>query len=82
MKNILKITTLLLLLSSCEPNITKIVEGENNGIITVKSGPLQSEIEIKEFDYKGHTYIYTYVHNGVSSTHAGHCKCNDKQDGY
>lgn len=78
MKNILKITTLLLLLSSCESTITKTKEGENNGIITVKSGPFQSEIEIKEFEYKGHTYIYTYVHNGISSTHAGHCKCNNK----
>ncbi len=79
MKNILKITTLLLLLSSCESTITKTKEGENNGTIIEGYGFLENQRSIKEFEYKGHTYIYTYVHNGVSSTHAGHCKCNDKK---
>lgn len=50
--------------------------------------PTQSEIiisdwgrklNIREFEYKGHTYITTMESDKLetqSTTHAGHCKCN------
>lgn len=40
----------------------------NNGIISYS-------YDIREFEYKGHTYIYCDVKNGIAPTHAGHCKC-------
>lgn len=32
--------------------------------------------DIHEFEYKGHTYMYDGVRDGVCVWHAGHCKCN------
>lgn len=34
--------------------------------------------DIEEFDYKGHTYLYNEVRDGIAMCHAGHCKCNKK----
>lgn len=31
---------------------------------------------VEEFEYKGHTYMYNVVRDGISAWHAGHCRCN------
>lgn len=34
---------------------------------------------VQEFEYKGHTYMYNTVKDGICAWHAGHCKCNSKK---
>ena len=67
----------MLILSSCnEPNVTSEERGDKGGVIRIDYGSSMTEYSIREFEYKKHLYIYTDVHNGISVTHAGHCKCN------
>ena len=32
--------------------------------------------DVREFEHKGHTYMYNTVKAGICAWHAGHCKCN------
>ena len=53
------------------PTIT--IEGDH---ILIQNGVFKRDFTMKEFDYKGHTYVYCDVRNDITPTHAGHCKCN------
>jgi len=73
---------LLITLSSCEEKVRVITpEQARNEAIQKKILEGQEIIDdylIREFEYKGHTYMYGTVHQGMSAWHAGHCKCNTK----
>ena len=73
---------LFLILSSCK-------QEENVRILTpeqARAEAIQNKIDegkniidyfdVQEFEFKGHTYMYNQVRDGISAWHAGHCKCN------
>ena len=84
MVNKMKKLTLLLvmftiLLTSCGETTTKAESySDTHGSFTISNGAFSRVDELGEFDYKGHTYIYTEVRDGIAMSHAGHCKCNTK----
>lgn len=51
---------------------------KEGGTVTNANGIFQNSYDLTEFEYKGHTYISCQVRDGISLTHAGHCKCNKK----
>ena len=77
MKKLTIIAIFCLSLLSCDNKPIKsisTVKAEGNYIETSSF----TREEVKEFEYKGHTYIYTRVREGISSTHAGHCTADKK----
>lgn len=52
------------------------VFSENEGQIVTRQGIFSTVNDLSEFNYKGHLYISCKVRDGISLTHAGHCKCN------
>ena len=71
---------LALFLTSCERGDRKAPAIQTMMVqISAPSGKLmyteESGIDIYEGDYKGHTYLCTFVRESVAMTHAGHCKC-------
>jgi len=74
-KKILIILSLITLFSCDEQEIhTK--THKTGGEVVKTSGIFTQTRHLDEFDYKGHTYISCEVRDGISLTHAGHCKCN------
>ena len=73
----LSLLLILFALTSCGVNETSVSETKNGGKVYVYDG-LTKQYDIYEFDYKNHKYIYCQVRDGISMTHAGHCKCNIK----
>lgn len=73
MKNLI----LFLFLFGCEQSsnsqTNNIIKGK---IISSMDFGSMKNVDLYEFEYKGHTYIGCNVHGGKSLTHAGHCKCN------
>ena len=70
---------ILLGLSGCGETTTKAeTYSKDKGVVTISTGAFSRMEDIREFEYKGHTYIYSEVRDGISMTHAGHCKCNTK----
>lgn len=68
-----------ILVTSCEVTTTKAEShSDTHGVVGISNGAFSREEYIREFEYKGHTYLYTEVRGGVAITHAGHCKCNTK----
>jgi hypothetical protein len=66
-------------LTSCGETTTKAeAYSDTQGVVRISTGAFSRVEDIREFDYKGHTYLCTEVRDGVSITHAGHCKCNTK----
>ena len=66
-------------LTGCGETTNKAEEyTSTKGTVTISTGAFSRMEDIEEFDYKGHTYIYSTVRDGISMTHAGHCKCNNK----
>ena len=68
----------LITLSSCEEKVRVITPEQ------ARAEAIQKRIEranlimsdCEEFEYKGHTYMYNTVRDGICAWHAGHCKCN------
>jgi hypothetical protein len=80
-KTTINIITCLLLLSAvfcgCEDvNITA-KPTSKGGEVRTENGIFTQVRELNEFEYKEHTYISCSVRDGISLTHAGHCKCNN-----
>jgi hypothetical protein len=78
MKKLLLLIVIMLTMVSCENKkpITKTTK--IGGYIEEEDGIFIHQTQLKEFDYKGHTYVSCHVRDGKSITHAGHCKCNSK----
>ena len=49
------------------------------GEVITSYGDYKNYTELKEFNFKGHTYISCDVHGGMAITHAGHCWCNQNK---
>lgn len=78
MKKIL-LTILILTLYSCKQEV-RIVTPEQAKIEARKAKIEEGESVIrnnvvKEIEYKGHLYLYSSVHGGITMCHAGHCPC-------
>jgi len=70
---------ILLGLTGCGETTTHVEQKTpTKGTVRISNGAFSHAEDIQEFDYKGHTYIYSKVRDGISMTHAGHCKCNTK----
>lgn len=80
MKQLLFIAIISILIIGCESGATPVFEKSNaktEGQVTTTNGPFQTSHSIQEFEYKNHTYISCGVRDGISISHAGHCKCNN-----
>ena len=79
-----KLTLLLVMftilgLTSCGETTTKAESySDTQGVVRISTGAFSRVEDIREFDYKGHTYLSSEVRDGIAITHAGHCKCNTK----
>ena len=60
------------LVIGCNEEPAMIEQGQKNSILQVGL----NQYNIREIQWKGHTYGFTDVHGGVSVFHAGHCRCN------
>jgi hypothetical protein len=70
---------ILLMFTGCGETTTKAESySDTQGVVRISTGAFSRVEDIREFEYKGHTYLCTEVRDGVSITHAGHCKCNTK----
>jgi hypothetical protein len=78
MKKLLLILPILVLFG-CECQHGGHVETSTaSSVVSYDSGPFGMSEEIQEFDYKGHTYIFSSVRDGIAPAHAGHCNCKCK----
>lgn len=64
---------------SCSESKTAIETKEDGGKVTEVGAVFTNSYDLNEFEYKGHTYIYCHVRDGIAITHAGHCACNNKK---
>lgn len=60
----------------CNEGKTTTKQTSKGGEVRTETGIFIQVRELKEFDYKGHTYISCDVRDGIALTHAGHCWCN------
>lgn len=63
-------------LLGCKKSTVTSSPSETGGEVKFTSGMFTQIMELREFEHKGHTYISCKVRDGISLTHAGHCKCN------
>ena len=82
MKKIILFALVSLLLTSCEYTGTTVSDqsGKPFTVHTSFGGSGVLTCQLYEFEYKGHTYVYTTVDRGIAMAHAGHCKCNSKDN--
>ena len=79
MKKLLFLVMFTILVTSCEVTTTKAESySDTHGVVRISNGEFSRVEDIREFEYKGHTYLCSEVRGGVAITHAGHCKCNTK----
>ena len=70
---------ILLGIVGCGETTTKAESySDTQGVVRISTGAFSRVEDIREFEYKGHTYLCSEVRGGVAITHAGHCKCNTK----
>lgn len=75
--NVTFLIVLAFTLFGCEET-QSVKEYKSGGRITYKNEILSTTRDFFEFEFKGHLYIGCNVRDGISLTHAGHCKCNKK----
>lgn len=76
MKKLLLFIVIILTITACEEKKPTTKTTKHGGYIQEEIGVMVTQTELKEFEYKGHTYISCDVRDGKSITHAGHCLCN------
>jgi len=78
-KNLIILTSLFFITSCSDKDSEKVTintYSDKKTFLEVKTPLTLARHEIHEFEYKGHVYLYTEVHGGITITHAGHCPCN------
>ena len=72
------ISLVAIIFCGCENGETITRPTPKGGEVITENGIFVTVSELTEFDYKGHKYVSCRVRDGISLTHAGHCRCNKK----